>query len=128
MTDGLADLAFGADIVEHVVRDLKRKAKFTTVSAQRGSSFAVQATEQPTDIAARCDEQRCLRLDSAHVLANVGAVAVSDRLLAHLARADTHHGPREDRHDLRLGGDCGQLISLGEIEVPDDDCGLIAQR
>src|SRR5690349_10692335 len=51
--DGLADLVFGARVVEDVVRDLKRQAELSAVRAQSAPLIEVQPTEQRADVAAR---------------------------------------------------------------------------
>src|SRR5438132_5380333 len=121
VTNWLADLALGSDVVKQVVGNLEREAELATVHAQRGALFVLESAEQRTDIAAGRHEQRGLCLDASHVLANVSAVPIPDRLLTYLARADAHHSPGEDGHDLRRVGSRRQLIGLGEVVVPDHD-------
>src|SRR5207253_27665 len=70
--------------------------------------------------------RRRLVMDPLHISVLVEPVVKASGLLADLARADLHHRSGQDRHHLGGPGARGQLVGLGEVEVADDDRGLIA--
>src|SRR5439155_18711014 len=122
----LANLAFGADVVEHVIGDLKGEAKRPAIGAERRSFGVVESAEQRSDLTAGRQQHRGLGLDALHVLIDACAVAKTDPLLAHLARADAHYGPSEDVDDFGHAGSRRVLIRLGKVEVANHDRRFIA--
>src|SRR5207249_425517 len=100
VSDRLSDLAFRSGVIEHVIRNLKGQPEPVAVDPQSLTLLCSQSTQQGADVAASLKQGCGLGSNATHVLGDIGAVAMPNRLLAHFPGANLHHCPGQDADNL----------------------------